>query len=167
VSAPGKDTELVSGDFLLEKYPGKGGWTFITIPPVKPGKSKPFGFNRVKGKINGFEFKRAGIWKMKSGSYFFPVNSAMRKSIGRQAGDTVQVVLYRDDEQVSVPDEILVCLKEDAVVMKKFTALSPSRQAEYIKWILSAKKEQTRIDRIAAMMNNLTEQIKMKRKWNK
>lgn len=44
---------LVNKKYLLEKYPGKGGWTYAVIPEVLQNKKAPFGWVKVKGTIDG------------------------------------------------------------------------------------------------------------------
>ena len=34
---------LVDKDYLLEKFQGKGGWTFAKIPEILQNKHSPFG----------------------------------------------------------------------------------------------------------------------------
>ena len=51
---------LVDKEYLLEKFPGKGGWTFTFIPEIPPDKHSPFGFFKVRGSIDGYEIKQIG-----------------------------------------------------------------------------------------------------------
>jgi hypothetical protein len=43
---------------LLEKTPGKGGWTYTIITEILPDKKTPFGWVKVKGSIDGFEISK-------------------------------------------------------------------------------------------------------------
>ena len=43
---------LVNKEYILEKFPGKGGWTFASIPEVLQNKNTPFGWVKVKGTID-------------------------------------------------------------------------------------------------------------------
>ncbi len=49
------DSPLVNQKYVLEKFPGKGGRVFACIPEILPNKNAPFGWVRVKGKIDDFE----------------------------------------------------------------------------------------------------------------
>jgi hypothetical protein len=40
---------LVENKYLLQKIPGKGGWTYAAIPEVLKSKNTPFGWVKVKG----------------------------------------------------------------------------------------------------------------------
>jgi hypothetical protein len=35
---------LVNKEYLLEKSPGKGGWTYTVIPEILPDPKSPFGW---------------------------------------------------------------------------------------------------------------------------
>lgn len=49
------DKPLVNKKYLLEKFPGKVGWTYTIIPEILPDKNAPFGWVKVKGSIDGYE----------------------------------------------------------------------------------------------------------------
>lgn len=107
---------LVNKKYLLEKYPGKGDWTYATIPEVPPDKKSPFGWVKVKGSIDGFEISKYHLMPTGNGKLFLAVKSEIRKKIKKQAGDYVHVILYPDNEPLEVPEELLLCLQEDAEV---------------------------------------------------
>ena len=39
---------LVDKKYLLEKFKGKGGWTFVRIPEIPQNKNTAFGWVRVR-----------------------------------------------------------------------------------------------------------------------
>jgi hypothetical protein len=147
--------KIADGDFLLTKYPGKGGWIYVTIPAFDPGRKVPFGMLRVKGMIDSYPLSRASIWKMKSGEYFFPVKAAIRKKIGKDEGDTVHIVIEIDQSELELPEDVLLCLKEEPAAYKKFKALTKTKQQAQITRIITARNESVRVERIAALMNEL------------
>ena len=150
-----KQKPLVSKKYKLQKFPGKGGWTYAAIPEVLQDKHAHFGWVRVKGFIDGYEFKNYHLMPMGNGSLFLPVKAEVRKKIGKQEGDTVNVVLYKDDAPLEIPEELLVCLQDEPRAYDKFKKLNEGFQKEYINWIFSAKKEETKIERIAACIKKL------------
>ena len=89
------------------------------------------------------------------GVLFLAVNAEIRKKIQKQAGDYVHIVLYPDNEPIEIPKEFLLCLQDDIVALQFFNSLIESEQYKYIRWIYSAKGEQTRVDRIAKTVTNL------------
>ncbi len=98
---------LVNKKYLLEKYPGKGGWTYAAIPEVLQDKHAPFGWVKVKGQIDNFVIKNYKLIPMGTGKLFLPVKSEIRKKINKQAGDWVHVILYADNDPLEIPDELL------------------------------------------------------------
>jgi len=152
---------LINKKYLLEKYPGKGGWTFARITGIARDKRLRFGWVKVKGTIDGFEIKKYNLMPMRDGNLFLPVKAEIRKKIRKQEGDSVHVILYPDNEPHEVPEEMLFCLQEEPAALKFFTSLSPSEQRLYILWIYSAKKEETKIDRLAKSINKLLKKQKL------
>lgn len=78
---------LTDKAYLLEKFPGKGGWTYAAIPEIAPDKHAHFGWVRVKGTIDGYKIKGFHLMPMGNGKLFLPVKSEIRKKIKKQAGD--------------------------------------------------------------------------------
>ena len=151
---------LVNKNYLLEKYPGKGGWTYAAIPEVLQDKSKPFGWVKVKGSIDTFEFKNYRLMPMGNGKLFLPVKAEIRKKIKKKEGDSVRIILFADEDSLEIPDELLVCLNDDPLAHKTFTSLPEGEQKAYINWIYSAKKEETKIERIATTLKRLNKKLK-------
>jgi hypothetical protein len=146
---------LVDKDYLLEKFPCKGGWTFTEIPEILPDKKSPFSWVKVRGSIDGIGISKYHLMPSGKGTLFLSVKADIRKKIKKEAGDTVHVVLYLDNEPLEVPEELLLCLQDDAEALPFFNSLNESEQHNYIKWIYSAKTEQTKVDRMAKTLVRL------------
>ncbi|GAB3668747.1 YdeI/OmpD-associated family protein [Echinicola sediminis] len=151
-----QEKPLVDNDYLLERFPGKGGWTYAAIPEIKPSKQTPFGWVTVKGTVDGHVLKHYKLMPMGNGKLFLPVKAAIRKKIKKEAGDWVRVVLYLDESPVEIPDELWDCFQnEPKSALENFKKLSDGDQKAYLDWIYSAKREETKAGRIVQMMEKL------------
>lgn len=81
------------------------------------------------------------------------MKSAIRKKIGKKEGDWVHVVLFADNAPTEIPEELLLCLKDDPGAYKTFLSYSDGEQKAFIEWIYSAKTDETKVERIAQMLD--------------
>ena len=148
---------LVDKEYLLEKFPCKGGWTYTFIPEIPPDKHSPFGFMKVKGSIDGYEIKNFHLLPSVKGDdrLFLTVKAEIRKAIKKEAGDYVHIILYPDNDPLEVPEELLLCLQDDAEALQFFNSLSENERRNYVEWIFSAKTDKTKVDRMAKTLNRL------------
>lgn len=155
------DKPLVNSEYLLRKFPGKGGWTYAEIPEVLQNKSNPFGWVKVKGTINGFELKQYKLMPMGNGKLFLPVKAEIRKKIKKQEGDYVKVILYSDESLLEIPFEIIECFKnEPKKTYQNFLLFTEGEQKTYLDWIYQAKTDDTKAKRIIQMMNKVHKKLK-------
>lgn len=81
----------VSFSSALFTYPGKGGWTFATVPEeLGPSTVGAWGRVPVIATVNGATWKTS-VWRERSGRTLLPVPKKIRA--GRGDGDEVDVVL--------------------------------------------------------------------------
>ena len=153
---------LVNNNYQLQKFHGKGGWTYAAIPEVSQNKHTPFGWVKVKGFIDDFEFKDFKLMPMGNGILFLPVKAEIRKIIGKKEGDWVNVVLYLDNSPLLIPDEFLDCLKEDSIAYQNFLIYSEGQKKEFVDWIYSAKTEEKKVERMAETLNKLVKKEKFR-----
>lgn len=158
---------LVNKKYLLEKIPGKGGWTYARIPEIKPDKKKYFNWVKVKGSIDGYPIKNYNLMPMGNGLLFLPVKAEIRKKIKKEAGDYVIVKLFADNDPMETPEEFLECLMQDSNAILFYQSLAESEQKLYINWIYSSKKEETKINRMAMAINALSKKLKFNKSKSK
>lgn len=150
---------IIKGEFLLEKFEGKGGWTFVRLP-LKLNTKNPFGWVRVKGMIDDYEISQFHLMPMGNGFLFLSVKADIRKKIKKQAGDTIRLILFEDDSLLQTPDDFQLCLNDDPDADKFYKSLSESEKRFYVNWIMDAKREETRVERMAKAINRLASRLK-------
>lgn len=155
------DVPLVNKEYLLKKYPGKGGWTYTEIPEIPQDRHRYFGWVQVKGTIDGYAINHYKLMPMGNGNLFLPVKKEIRKKIGKEAGDTIHVILYADNSPLSIPDELMVCLLDSPKAHQFFLSLTESSQKHYIDWIFEAKQLETKVNRMAKTIERLEKGLKM------
>ncbi|MCG8581755.1 MAG: DUF1905 domain-containing protein, partial [Bacteroidales bacterium] len=125
---------LVNKNYLLQKFEGKGGWTYAEIPEVAPDKHSWFNWIKVHGFIDECEIKHARLMPIGNGNMMLPVKAAIRKAIGKQAGDTVRIILFPDNLPTDIPQEIIDCFElEDRRLLDAFKKETDNQQQEIIK----------------------------------
>lgn len=129
-----------------------GHWLVVPIDArVVWGEARP----PVAGTVNGVAFRsRLSVY---GGRTLLGLNKEIRTAAGIAAGDTVDVVLDRDDapREVEVPDALQAALDDDATARSAFDALSFTHRREYARWIAEAKREETRARRSARAIEML------------
>jgi hypothetical protein len=146
---------LIEGHFLLEKFPGKGGWTFAKIPLDRAASSKPFGMIRVRGMVDKVFFEGKHLMPMGDGNLFFPVAKSIRKLIKKEAGDTVFLSLYLDKLPTNIPEDLKICLKDVPNAFEAFLKLTEGQQKHWVEFIYASKTPDIQANRIIKLLNSL------------
>ena len=154
--------EFMKQTFIAEikKHEGIDG-TYVKIPF---DVEAVFGGKRIKVKayFDGREY-RGSIVRMAS-CYMIGLTQALRKEIGKKPGDMVTVEVEKDEEDrvIEIPQDFKILLEEVPTALEYFEKLSFSHRKEYVEWIVSAKKADTRIARIQKGILMLVENKKLK-----
>lgn len=136
-----------------------------------------------RGPAGGFSFTDEQVAAMGDGAKTFPVvvtingtavplrlarmggenlvgfSKASRAAAGIELGDEVTFDIAADlaPRTVEVPDDLAAALAEDKAVDAAFAALAYSHRKEYVRWVTEARREQTRLDRIAKTVEMVRE----------
>ncbi|MDF2435612.1 MAG: hypothetical protein JWP44_5245 [Mucilaginibacter sp.] len=141
----------------------KTGWSYIEIPAniaqqLKPNNKKSF---RVRGMLDGFAVNGMALMPMGEGNFIMALKAEVRKGIHKNAGAMLHVRLEEDlDYKIEVPDDLIECFDFEPDALDFFNSLAKSHREYFIKWIDSAKTNETRAKRIVNTVNA------MLRKWD-
>jgi hypothetical protein len=125
-------------------------WTFLTLPTEASAKLPSRGMTTVEGAFNGVPFQ-ASLQPDGQGGHWLKVDRKLREAAGAQAGDVVslEIAPVVEEPEPDVPADLRKALaaahpKARAV----WSDITPVARRDWIHWIESAKREETRLKRI-------------------
>ncbi len=141
---------------LLSRGPG-GAWTYIEYPFSAQEVFGRRGQVPVRVTLNGFAFRNSLM--PRAGVHILGVGKDVLTSAAAAPGDTVQVEFVLDDapRTVIVPADLETALRRAPAAVKSFASFSYSHKKEYVDWIESAKKPETRANRIEKAVGMVAE----------
>ena len=147
----------IEKEYLLEKFTGKGAWTYALIPEIAQNKNNPFGWVSVSGYIDNYELNNYKLMPFGQGILFLPLSAKVRKLIKKEAGDRVFIKL----NVLTIPDkfsaEVIECLNNESEdLLQKFYTLDRTRQNNYIKYIFESKTEEEKANSIIELIDLLS-----------
>ncbi len=104
---------------------------------------------------------RGSLTRYGQPQHMLHILKSIREQLGKGPGDTVQVTLTRDTEPrtVDVPADLTERMQH-AGVLEFFNSLSYTHRREYTRWITEAKREETRLRRLAKSIDMLQQKIR-------
>jgi hypothetical protein len=139
------------------KIEGKeAGVVAAIFPPVNVPKF--FGTRArvpIRGTINGYPF-RSSLMPC-GGRHLMPVNKKLCEGAGVRSGDTVDIVMERDEEErtVEAPPVLKKELAKSKAAQANWEKLSFTHKKEMAAAIAGAKQEETRMRRLDKVMRIL------------
>lgn len=105
---------------------------------------------------------RGSLARMGHSCHILGMTKKIRAEIGKQPGDTVHVVIKKDDEPrvVEVPEDFNKLLDANPEANSFFNTLSYTNRKAYVEWITSAKKAETRVKRLEQSVELLLNKVK-------
>jgi hypothetical protein len=101
----------------------------------------------VEGVLDGFPFR--GIL-VRGEMTEIRISEAVQNAAGAQIGDSVRVEITRigDELEIRIPADLSEALSEAPAAQALFEEVTPMARREWIRWVASAKQEETRAGRI-------------------
>lgn len=139
---------IIEFDSVIVQSDERGAGAFVLFPYDLQETFGTKGQVKVRCEFDGVPY-RGSIVNMGSGPCI-GILKAIREQIGKQAGDTVHIRLWKDEEPrvVEIPADLEEALKSEPGIMDIFEKLSYSHKREYVQWITEAKREETRKARV-------------------
>lgn len=136
---------------LRPAEPAKGSsWSFLILPKDASAKLPTRGRTTVEGIINGHPF-RATLEPDGQKSHWLKVHKKMREAAGAAVGDVVPLEIRSvgKESEPRVPVELRKALAAAPEARTVWSDLTPIARRDWIHWITSAKRSETRARRIA------------------
>lgn len=133
------------------------GWTFLTLPKQAGAKLPSRGQATVEGTLNAAAM-RATLEPDGNGGHWLRVDARLRRAAGAEVGDivTVEIAPVAEEPEPTVPADLrraLAAAPERA--REAWSDITPAARREFVHWISSGKRAETRVKRIATACDML------------
>jgi len=147
-----KTTSNICFDATLYRPAGaaKGdSWTFLTLPQDASEKLPSRGMTSVKGVISGFPFQ-AALEPDGQGGHWLKVDQTLREAAGIEAGDLVilEIAPMTEEPEPEVPSDLWEAFAAAPKARELWEKITPLARRDWIQWITSGKRAETRTLRI-------------------
>jgi hypothetical protein len=133
-------------------------WTFLTLPKGASAKLPSRGMTSVEGTLNGFPF-RATLEPDGQGGHWLKVDRKMRETAGAEAGDlvTLEMAPVAVEPEPEMPDDLRKALAAASPkASDTWSDITPLARRDWIHWITSGKRAETRAKRIDVAISKLS-----------
>jgi hypothetical protein len=126
-----------------------GSWSFLKLPKAASAKLPSRGMTSVEGRINGRPF-RATLEPDGNRSHWLKVSRKLREAAGAEAGDivTLEIAPNRKEPEARVPADLRKALASAPKARAVWKDITPVARRDWIQWIVSAKRPETRARRV-------------------
>ena len=133
-----------------------GSWTFLTLPKNASAKLPSRGMTSVEGTFNGLAF-RATLEPDGQGGHWLKVDRKLREAAGAEAGDAVslEIAPVAEEPEPKVPADLRKALAAAPKARALWSDITPVARRDWIQWITSGKRAETRalrIDKACSML---------------
>jgi hypothetical protein len=141
---------------LRPASPKDAAWAFLVLPSSASAKLPTRSMTTVDGTLNGHPFQ-ATLEPDGQRSHWLKVTRALREEAGAVAGDTVtlEIAPVEVEPEPKVPADLREALAAHPGARAQWTSITPVARRDWIHWITSGKKAETRERRIRAACDKL------------
>ncbi len=125
------------------------GQAFLVLPKGTSGIPAP---TAVEGTVNGFPFR-----SRLEARHHVPLSTGMCDGAGIGPGDTCRVEITRvgDEPETRLPAELEMALAKTSAARQTWDDITPLARRDWILWITTAKKPETRLVRVEKTRDKL------------
>ncbi len=137
--------------------PVHGSWTFLNLPREASAKLPSRGRTTVEGTLNGSPFQ-ATLEPDGQGGHWLKVERKLREAAGAQVGSIValEIAPVAEEPEPKVPADLRKALAAASPkVREAWSDITPAARRDFIHWITSPKRPETRVKRIATACDML------------
>lgn len=125
-------------------------WTFLKLPDGASSQLPSRGQVTVEGTLSGAIFQ-ATLQPDGNGGHWLRVDESLRKAAAAQTGDvvTLEIAPVASEPEPGVPPDLQKALAGAARKAREvWSDITPAARRDFIHWIVSGKRAETRVKRI-------------------
>lgn len=138
--------------------PKDASWSFLVLPATASAKLPTRSMVTVEGSFAGQPFQ-ATLEPDGQGSHWLKVEEALREAAGVAAGATValEIAPVAEEPEPKVPADLRKALADNCAAQATWDDITPVARRDWIHWITSGKKAETRVKRIDVACDKLAQ----------
>jgi len=131
-------------------------WMFLVLPAAASAKLPTRSMVTVDGTLGGAPFQ-ATLEPDGEGSHWLKVGKALHEAAGAAAGDTValEIAPVEQEPEPKLPADLRRALAANPAAKATWGDITPVARRDWIHWITSGKKAETRAKRIDTACDKL------------
>lgn len=145
-----------NASLLRPAQPANATWRFLVLPKTASARLPARAMVTVQGTFAGQPFQ-ATLEPDGEGSHWLKVDQRLREAAGVEAGARVTLAIAPVDQEPEpvVPGDLRQALKASPEALAVWKDITPVARRDWIHWITSGKKAETRVKRIATACDML------------
>ncbi|MEX2151537.1 MAG: YdeI/OmpD-associated family protein [Steroidobacteraceae bacterium] len=134
---------------LRPAAPNGASWCFLVLPKNVSAKLRTRSTTTVEGTLNDHAF-RAELAPDGQRSHWLKVNRKLREGAGAQVGDivTLEIMSAGKESEPRTPPDLRKALAAAPKARAVWSDITPIARRDWIHWITSTKRPETRVRRI-------------------
>jgi len=125
-------------------------WSFLVLPEAASARLPSRGMTSVEGTLDGFAFQ-ATLEPDGKGGHWLKVDRKLRQAAGASVGDlvTLEIAPLAEEPEPKVPADLRKALATAPPrALALWSEITPRARRDWIQWITSGKRAETRVLRI-------------------